>query len=92
MHLAKQHYYFLQGLLKATVEVAKSPFSSPSKKTVGGDDENFSGGRARVHFETATLPVREVDDLRPHLFVEPYDGIVEEQRGTEMHTLDDLVG
>jgi hypothetical protein len=83
------HFFLLQVIFRISVDAVKSPFTSPSKKTIGDNDGQPSGSA----IEPVPLPVNEVDDLRPrHLFVEPYDGVVDEQRGTEMHTPDDFVG
>ncbi|KAG7668793.1 hypothetical protein Ndes2526B_g00494 [Nannochloris sp. 'desiccata'] len=83
-----------QGIFNVSVHVVKSPFTSPSKKTIGGDDDRDSvGEKPSSSSEKLPLELKEVDDLRPrHLFVEAYGGVVDEQRGTEMHTPDDFVG
>jgi hypothetical protein len=84
----------LQAIFKISVNVIKSPFTSPSKKLIGDDDgDGVVGGKPSSSSEKSSLELKEVDDLRPrHLFVEPYDGLVDEQLGTEMRTPDDLVG
>jgi hypothetical protein len=72
-----------------SVEAIQSPFKSPSKRSTSRDDQGVEAEAQPPH----PMQEKEVDDLRPrHVFVEPYDGLVDEQRGTQMHTPDDLVG
>ena len=71
-----------------SVEAIQSPFKSSSKRSADKDDPGIQAAQP-----PHPTHEKEVDDLRPrHLFVEPHDGLVDEQRGTQMHTPDDLVG